>query len=75
MILDAALFDKTKKQLAKFASLLDSSTKLLFAQNIVNSQTSSGESLIDSLYDIFEKQLLDVLELSQATKDLIEGKQ
>ena len=74
MVLDKNTFEKNKKQLIAFVQLLDSSSRLLFAQNIVNSQTSSGDSLIDFLYEVFEKDLLSVLELSEKTRDLIDGK-
>lgn len=67
-------FEKKKKQMSLFVSMLDSSSKLLFAQNLQNSYTSSGDSLFDDLFDIFESDLIEMLELSEKTKKLIEGK-
>lgn len=73
MMLDRNKYEIQKKQLAKFISILDSSSKLLFAQNIVNEKTSSDVNLIDYLYDIFETDLIEMLDLSEKTKKLIEG--
>ena len=74
MMLNPEEFKKNKKQLAEFLKSLDSSSKLLFAQKLVDSKTDGGEPLIDILYDVFEKDLLDILDLSDRTKKLIEGK-
>lgn len=72
MMLNAKEFTKNKKQLSVFVNALDSSTKLLFAQNIVSVQTNDGNSLMELLFEIFEKDLLQMLDLSDKTKRLIE---
>lgn len=73
-MLDKKTFEIQKKQLSIFAKLLDSSTKLLFAQNMTNTTTDSGLSLIELLFDVFEKDLISMLDLSDATRKIIEGK-
>ncbi|MCR5783782.1 MAG: AAA family ATPase [Clostridia bacterium] len=73
MMLDKAGFEKAKKQLCVFVSTLDSSTKLLFAQNLAATQTDDGNSMIELLFDVFEKELIQMLDLSERTRKLIEG--
>ena len=74
LMLDKVNFANRKKQLTVFISLLDASAKLLFAQKIVGTTSDSGTSLIDLLFDIFEQDLLAMLDLSDETRKLIEGK-
>lgn len=62
-----------KQQLSKLVQLLDASTRLLFAQNLSAAMTDDGNSLIEMLFDVFEKDLIDMLELSDATRKAIEG--
>ena len=62
-----------KQQLSKLVKLLDASTRLLFAQNLTAAQTDDGNSLIEMLFDVFEKDLIDMLEMSDATRKAIEG--
>ena len=71
--LDPALFQKTKHQLSCLIAALDPSTKLLFAQKIVAEKTVDGESLIELLFDVFEQDLLDTLDLSDETRKAIQG--
>ena len=72
MMLDKKNFEKAKKQLSAFVKTLDSSTKLLFAQNIAATQTDDGNSMIELLFDVFESDLISMLDLSDATRKLIE---
>ena len=72
MMLDKAGFEIVKKQLAVMVGCLDSSTKLLFAQNIAATMTDDGSPLIDYLFDVFEGDLVEMLDLSDATRKLIE---
>ena len=72
--LDKAGFELQKKQMAKFVTMLDSSTKLLFAQNLQNTTTDGGDSLFDWLFDIFEEDLIALLDLSEKTKKIIESR-
>lgn len=72
MMLDKAGFEINKKQLSKLVGLLDSSSRLLFAQKLSNAVSNDGNSLIELLFDVFEKDLIDMLDLSDETRKLIE---
>jgi hypothetical protein len=71
-MLDKASFEKLKKQLSIFVKALDSSTRLLFAQNISAANTDDGNSLIVLLFEVFESDLISMLDLSDVTRKLIE---
>lgn len=72
MMLDKNRFNIVKQQLSVLVRCLDSSTRLLFAQNIAATVTDDGNSMIDLLFDVFEKDLIEMLDLSDATRKLIE---
>lgn len=72
MMLSKAQFEKNKKQLSKLVTLLDSSARLLFAQKLSAAVSYDGNNLIEILFDVFEKDLLDMLDLSDQTRKLIE---
>ena len=72
MMLNKANFEKVKKQLTALVRSLDSSTRLLFAQNIAATVTDEGNSMIELLFDIFESDLIEMLDLSDKTRELIE---
>ncbi len=71
--LDPTLFQRTKHQLSCLIQALDPSTRLLFAQKIAAENTDDGESLIELLFDVFERDLLDTLDLSDETRKAIQG--
>lgn len=73
MMLNKLNFKKVKKQLTVLVRSLDSSTRLLFAQNIAATTTDEGNSMIELLFDIFESDLIEMLDLSDRTRALIEG--
>lgn len=73
MMLSKAKFETNKKQLSKLVRLLDSSTRLLFAQKLSGAVSQDGNSLIQLLFDVFEKDLISMLDLSDETRKLIEG--
>ena len=58
----------TKKQLKVFITMLDSSTRLLMGQNMTSITTDEGDALIDYLFDIFEEDLIEMLNLTDKTK-------
>ena len=72
MMLDKAGFGKTKKQLSVLVKAMDSSTRLLFAQNIAATNTDDGNSMIELLFDVFESDLIAMLDLSDKTRKAIE---
>jgi len=73
MMLDKAGFARAKKQLSVLVKKLDSSSRLLFAQNLSSATTEDGNSLITMLFDVFEQDLIEMLDLSDATRAAIEG--
>ncbi len=75
IMLNKARFEKNKKQLSKLVSILDSSSKLLFAQKLSNTCSDDGNSLIELLFDVFEEDLIAMLDLSDETRKLIEESQ
>ena len=72
MMLNKSQFDVVKKQLTVLVRALDSSTRLLFAQNIAATNTNDGNSMIELLFEIFESDLIEMLDLSDRTRKLIE---
>lgn len=74
MMINREVFKIQKQQLSAFIKLMDSSTKLLFAQNLTNTTSDSGISLIELLFDVFEKDLISMLDLSDSTRKIVEGK-
>lgn len=72
MMLDRGNFEKFKKQLSVLIKALDASTRLLFAQNMAATSTDDGNSLIELLFDVFESDLLAMLDLSDETRAMIE---
>lgn len=73
VMLDKAGFAKLKKQLTVLVQTLDASTRLLFAQNIAAATTEDGNSLIELLFEVFESDLIAMLDLSDETRRLIEN--
>lgn len=73
LILDTKGFSKMKQQLSTLISVLDASTKLLFAQKIAAGKTAGGDDLIEVLFDVFGQDLLEMLDLSDATRKAIQG--
>ena len=72
MMLNREQFAVAKEQLALLVRTLDSSTRLLFAQNIAAVSTDDGNSMIELLFDVFESDLIGMLDLSDQTRRLIE---
>ena len=73
IMLDKAQFSIIKQQLSKLVRLLDASTRLLFAQNLSAAITDDGNCLIEMLFEVFEADLVDMLNLSDATRKAIEA--
>ena len=44
----------------------------MFAQNLAATSTDDGNSMIELLFEVFEKDLIEMLDLSDATRQLIE---
>lgn len=72
IMLNKPKFEIVKKQLTVLVRKLDSPTRLLFAQNIAATNTDDGNSMIELLFDVFESDLIEMLDLSDKTRKLIE---
>lgn len=72
MMLDKSGFEKAKKQLTELVRTLDPSARLLFAQNIAATNTDDGNSMIELLFEVFESDLIGMLDMSDRTRKLIE---
>lgn len=73
LMLDKAGFASAKNRLSAFAAALDPSTKLLFAQKVAATTTSDGNNLIEFVFDVFERDLVEMLDLSDETRAQIEA--
>lgn len=73
LMLDKAGYGKRKRQLGAFIKQLDASTRLLFAQKISSTTTDDGNPLITFLFDVFEQDLISMLDLSDETRRQIEA--
>lgn len=61
---DKEILEKINKKLYIYLNLLDSSSKLLFSQNLTNATTKKGVEIFDYIYEIFDQNILDLLEFS-----------
>lgn len=61
---DKETLGKINKKLYTYLNLLDNSSKLLFSQNLTNATTKKGVEIFDYIYDIFDQNILDLLEFS-----------
>ena len=73
IMLDKERFAIVKQQLTQMVKRMDASTRLLFAQNLTATTTDDGNNLIELLFDVFEKELIQMLDLSDQTRRAIEG--
>ena len=72
IMLDKEHFAIVKQQLTQLVKRMDASTRLLFAQNLAATTTDDGNNLIELLFDVFEKDLIQMLDLSDQTRKAIE---
>ena len=73
IMLDKERFTIVKQQLTQLVKRMDASTRLLFAQNLAATTTDDGNNLIELLFDVFEKDLIQMLDLSDQTRKAIEA--
>ena len=71
IMLDKEHFAIVKQQLMQLVRRMDASTRLLFAQNLSATTTDDGNNLIALLFDVFEKDLIQMLDLSDQTRKAI----
>ncbi len=64
---------RIQKKLAIYIGLLDMSSILMFSQSLVNTQTPVGTTLYDYFYDIFDDELLEILQRNNMNDAIVRG--
>ena len=63
-----------QKKLIQYIGLLDMSSILMFSQALVNSETPAGTALYDCFYEVFDDDLMDLLQQNNMNDALVRGK-
>lgn len=67
------VLDTIKRKLAVYIGILDSSSTLLFAQSLASAETDSGEALYDYFFDVFDDELLELLQRNNMNDAKVSG--
>ena len=70
---DDVTMQQIQKKLAVYIGLLDMSSILMFSQALVNTETPVGTSLYDYFYELFDDDLLDLLQRNNMNDALVRG--
>lgn len=70
---DSAAIKRTQKKIALYIGLLDMSSILMFSQALINTETPAGSSLYDYFYEIFDDDLLDLLQQNNMNDAMVRG--
>lgn len=70
---DEAVMKRTQKKIIVYIGLLDMSSILMFSQSLVNAETPAGTSLYDYFYDVFDDNLLELLQQNNMNDALVRG--
>lgn len=70
---DASLMQRVKDKLRTYISLLDTSSKILFATSIINVKIGGGGTMYNYVADIFDDRLLDLLERNNLNEMRVTG--
>lgn len=62
-----------QKKLIVYIGLLDMSSILMFSQALVNAETPAGNSLYDYFYEVFDDDLLELLQQNNMNDALVRG--
>lgn len=65
---------RVQKKLAVYISLLDSSSTLMFSQALVNTETPVGNGLYDYFYEVFDEEILELLQRNNMNDALVRRK-
>ena len=63
-----------QKKLIQYIGLLDMSSILMFSQALVNSETPAGTALYDCFYEVFDDDLMNLLQQNNMNDALVRGK-
>ena len=70
---DCGAIRRAQRKLAIYIGLLDMSSILMFSQALIDAETPAGTSLYDYFYEIFDDDLLDLLQQNNMNDALIRG--
>lgn len=70
---DDAVIKRMQKKLIVYIGLLDMSSILMFSQSLVNAETPGGTSLYDYFYEVFDDDLLELLQRNNMNDALVRG--
>ena len=64
---------RVQKKLAIYISLLDMPSMLMFSQSLVDTETPVGTTLYDYFYEVFDDDILDILQQNNMNDSLVRG--
>ena len=64
---------RIQKKLVVYIGLLDASSILMFSQSLVNTETPVGTTLYDYFYEIFDDDLLELLQKNNMNDAIVRG--
>lgn len=64
---------RVQKKLIQYIGLLDTSSILMFSQALVNTETPVGDTLYDYFYDVFDDDLLELLQNNNMNDAIVRG--
>jgi len=70
---DDAQMRRIQKKLVIYIGLLDASSILMFSQSLVNTETPVGTTLYDYFYEIFDDDLLELLQNNNMNDAIVRG--
>jgi hypothetical protein len=62
-----------QKKLIQYIGLLDMSSILMFSQSLINSETPTGTALYDCFYDVFDDDLIELLQQNNMNEAFVRG--
>ena len=68
-----ASIKRTQKKVAVYIGLLDMSSILMFSQALINAETPAGTSLYDYFYEVFDDDLLELLQQNNMNDAMVRG--
>ena len=68
-----AEIQRIQEKLALYIGLLDMSSILMFSQSLVNAETPAGTALYDYFYEVFDDDLLELLQQNNMNDALVRG--
>ena len=68
-----AEINRIQKKISVYISLLDMSSILMFSQSLVNTQTPVGNSLYEHFYEVFDDDILELLQRNNMNDAIVRG--